>query len=842
MIHSRCLVLVLACLLSTGATAQVLTSKGQLQVSTIRDVPGSYATIQAAIEASVAGDRVVVAPGTYFENIDFLGKAITVASTDGPGLTAIDGGGSGAVVTFDSGEGLQSVLEGFVLTHGDAGAGEGGGVRCILSGPTIRDCWLRFNFANDGAGVYLRDAPLTVIEDCEFENNAATRFGGGLDSVRSVVTLTGCTVRDNTAAFDGGGLGALGGTVTLDRCAFIQNVAGGQGGAVSFNGTDGVVRSCSVVMNRAQFGGGLSFDGSAAAAVVGCMVGANAATVSGGGIDVLNCSPTISSTTLAENTAASGAGIGGSNAGSPITNCIVWGNQPDAMAFAGTSAPTVSFSDVEGGYPGVGNIDADPEFANQTGGNYRIGPTSACIDSGTNAAAGLLGRDFDRQPRIRGAAIDLGADEHWSPAGSFHARYAMSDCRLLCYNVWDNSIFPAVNPAQAAKFARVLTALDPDVICFQELKWSEGQIVQLLDGISPLAGGGSWSVHRASINTVIAARYSLSLEATATVPAGQRPLAMALVDLPDALFDSDLYVINTHFKCCGDEGNDPLRQQQADAIVSWMRDARSPGGAITLPADTGIVVAGDLNMIASFQPVATLLNGDVLDELQYGPDAPPDWDGGGNVDLQARHNGRESFDYTWRNDNSLFAPGRLDYVTYSDSSLRRANAFVLNTMRMAPAELAAAGLQAEDVARDGSQGDYDHLPIVVDWRATKGPIHARSDACGELYSGWSGDASIGSTITFTVHGARPFERVTFLSGALAEQHFESLGLGTPGCSVAVASALPVRVRADASGTCSYSFPVPSDVQLIGTKLFVQWSAGGPSNRRTSGVVEVTYQP
>ena len=317
---------------------------------------------------------------------------------------------------------------------------------------------------------------------------------------------------------------------------------------------------------------------------------------------------------------------------------------------------------------------------------------------------------------------------------------------------------------------------------------------------------------------------------------------MALVDLPDALFDGDLYVINTHFKCCGDEGNDPLRQQQADSIVSWMRDARSPGGALTLPVDTGIVVVGDLNMIASFQPVATLLNGDVLDELQYGPDAPPDWDGGGNVDLQARHNGRETFDYTWRNDASPFAPGRLDYVTYSDSVLRRANAFVLNTMLMAPDELAAAGLQAGDVARNGSQGDYDHLPIVVDFRATEGPIHARSGACGGLYSGWSGDASIGSTITFTAHGARPFEQVTFLSGALAELHSESLGLGTPGCAISVASARPVSVLADASGSCSHSFRVPSDVQLVGTNLFVQWSAGGLSNRRTSGVVEVTYQP
>jgi len=76
------------------------------------NVPGDYATIQGAIDAAVNGDTVLVAPGTYVENIDFLVKAITVKSSSGAEATVIDGGNPpdpdfGSVVTFSNGEGVD---------------------------------------------------------------------------------------------------------------------------------------------------------------------------------------------------------------------------------------------------------------------------------------------------------------------------------------------------------------------------------------------------------------------------------------------------------------------------------------------------------------------------------------------------------------------------------------------------------------------------------------------------------------------------------------------------------------------------------------------------------------
>ena len=86
-------------------------------------VPMSYPTIQAAINSAVPGDRVIVSPGTYNENINFNGKSITVTSTDpnNPAIVAgtiIDAGGSGSAVTFANGEGPDAVITGFTITGG----------------------------------------------------------------------------------------------------------------------------------------------------------------------------------------------------------------------------------------------------------------------------------------------------------------------------------------------------------------------------------------------------------------------------------------------------------------------------------------------------------------------------------------------------------------------------------------------------------------------------------------------------------------------------------------------------------------------------------------------------
>ncbi|MCI0333260.1 MAG: hypothetical protein L0228_08565, partial [Planctomycetes bacterium] len=174
--------------------------------------------------------------------------------------------------------------------------------------------------------------------------------------------------------------------------------------------------------------------------------------------------------------------------------------------------------------------------------------------------------------------------------------------------------------------------------------------------------------------------------------------------------------MNNHFKCCGDPGGseDALRQQQADALVNWMRDARTPDEFINLPANTPMAVVGDLNIVGLPDPLNNLLSGNIVDNATYGADSPPDWDGTSLADLHPLHNGTGPADYTWRNDTSIYDPGRLDYVLYTDSVARVANHFVLNTVDMSAADLAATGMQTYDVTITSS--NYDHLPLVADFR------------------------------------------------------------------------------------------------------------------------------
>lgn len=81
-------------------------------------VPDDFGTIQGAIDHASSNDTIIVKPGTYMENIDFTGKAVAVRSEQGPGFTSIDGNQLESVVTFSSGEGSGSILQGFTVTNG----------------------------------------------------------------------------------------------------------------------------------------------------------------------------------------------------------------------------------------------------------------------------------------------------------------------------------------------------------------------------------------------------------------------------------------------------------------------------------------------------------------------------------------------------------------------------------------------------------------------------------------------------------------------------------------------------------------------------------------------------
>ncbi|NLG42255.1 MAG: endonuclease/exonuclease/phosphatase family protein [Phycisphaerae bacterium] len=298
----------------------------------------------------------------------------------------------------------------------------------------------------------------------------------------------------------------------------------------------------------------------------------------------------------------------------------------------------------------------------------------------------------------------------------FLDRPASADFRLMTYNVCWDSVFPSKDATRAERFQRIIRAVAPDVLALQEIRqFDASETAALLDEISPRPAGERWHACRGKAG-VIASRFPLMWAFTRLDPPTYRDPVIALIDLPDNRCALDLCVINNHFKCCGGPSNDPIRQQQADGVMNWLRDARMPGGEVDVPEHTAFVFAGDLNLVGEPQPLLTLLTGDIFDEALFGTDFAPDWDGTDLTDAHPWHNGCGPDDYTWRNDDSAFDPSRLDYVLYSDSVLEAVNQFVLNTLLMSEADLADSGLERFDCCHDAHGRELDHLPVVVDLR------------------------------------------------------------------------------------------------------------------------------
>jgi hypothetical protein len=138
-----------------------------------------------------------------------------------------------------------------------------------------------------------------------------------------------------------------------------------------------------------------------------CTFSYNEAATSGGGVYNLESSPTVTNCTFYHNTAASqGGGMLNVNSPTTLTNCILWEDSPDELHHT-NDPPVVTYSDIQGGYPGEGNIDQNPLF-DQLG--LSLTRNSPCIDAATLQDAPL--EDIEGESRPFGEGIDMGADEY----------------------------------------------------------------------------------------------------------------------------------------------------------------------------------------------------------------------------------------------------------------------------------------------------------------------------------------------------------------------------------------------------------------------------------------------
>ncbi len=191
------------------------------------------------------------------------------------------------------------------------------------------------------------------------------------------------------------------------------------GGLYMYYFGDATIRNCIITGNASPFsgGGGILCEG-ANPTIINCTITGNTAgSAGGGGISCVMSNPTITNCTIAGNTTDGlGKSISLTEGSNPtITNSILWGHGIDEIYVDGVSTAVVSYSDVQGGWSGRGNIDADPLFTDAANGDYRLSAGSPAIDAGDNTSVPVdVTSDLCNNPRFHD---DPGTTDTGNPDG-----------------------------------------------------------------------------------------------------------------------------------------------------------------------------------------------------------------------------------------------------------------------------------------------------------------------------------------------------------------------------------------------------------------------------------------
>jgi Right handed beta helix region len=371
----------------------------------------SLPTIQSAIDAAgQSGDEIVVAPGTYNETIDFLGKAIHLRSSDGANVTIIDGTGLyGSLVNCINDEGRDTILQGFTITNGFGTLTPfpfvlGGGMMIQGASPTVRSCIFRDNHvgkpfdAGSTGGAIMLDGSGALIDRCQFLRNSAPGGSGGAIAIwGGEVTITQTIFRDNIA-HDGAAISLFEGNLVVLNSVFSNNTVlslSGRGAAFNCIRSTLQVTNSTFVRNTADNGG----------AVI--------------------------STQLFEGDYS-------------VRGSVLWQNTAEIASDENQQIygdVTVEYSLVSAADPfaaAIGNITGDPMFVDADGDDFRLRPRSPCIDAGNNtmflSVATELGVATDLAGFSRfidklttpdtgvglGAIIDIGALEFGNTPGDLN--------------------------------------------------------------------------------------------------------------------------------------------------------------------------------------------------------------------------------------------------------------------------------------------------------------------------------------------------------------------------------------------------------------------------------------
>ena len=452
-------------------------------------VPRQYSTIQEAIKRSWNGGTVRVADGTYTgqgnRDIDFLGKAITVRSENGPESCIIDCNGTQDEphrgFYIHSAEDGNSIIDGFTIANGYAPKDYGGGIYCRDSSPTVTNCTFSGNSADFGGGGMRNYNSSPAITNCTFSENSAD-FGAGMyNSADSSPKLTNCNFRANTASGTfgaGGGMANQLSSTELIHCTFTNNTASSGGGGAIANQLCSptlMLTNCIFSGNSTGQDGGGMRNYRSSPTLTNCIFTGNSAVDDGGGMyNYSYSSPTLTNCTFSDNSADYGGGMDNLRYNNPtLTNCTFSNN----LARYGGAISNRHYSK-----PRLTNCTFSGNSADYSGGginNDRGRPTLTNCTFAANSAPNGSALACDSRHQLSPSKLQLSNCILWDGGDETEARCEsgkMPDRRLakqggFASEIWNNdgsTITINYSDVQGGQMA----VYDP---C-EGLVWGEGNI------------------------------------------------------------------------------------------------------------------------------------------------------------------------------------------------------------------------------------------------------------------------------------------------------------------------------------------------------------------------------
>jgi hypothetical protein len=388
--------------------------------ATVRHVPASFATIQLALNACVAGDTVQVQLGTYPENIVWPAVNSIKLLGNGSFGTIITASGSGRVMYINSPLiDTTTVISGFTLIDGLLMGGNlayGAGLYIEDASIKMSDILVMGNRAfvsgghGSGGGMYMKNSS-SIIENCYFLANSIDSstwgYGGGVYVEGGSPAFRNVNISSNLLVSDSWCYG--GGMYVTDAASLELTNVNISGNITGNNSTW-------------YYGTGLYANDVIAASLVNVLVSMNTSGTGGtfndgGGIyfDGDTTNAMLMNVTVAENKKTANGAIDGSgifvrNAYVTAVNCISYNpNSAPEIEVSGTGTISFLWSDVRGGAPGIGNINAVPAFVSSS--DFHLAPTSPCAGTGTANGAPFVDLDLFPRPMPVWANPDMGCYE-----------------------------------------------------------------------------------------------------------------------------------------------------------------------------------------------------------------------------------------------------------------------------------------------------------------------------------------------------------------------------------------------------------------------------------------------